>query len=70
VTSGLPFEVVDGLVIDIISNLPRDTHGNGRGKRVGGREMHIVVIVVSSCRSWFRSRSVSGAGARDGVQSL
>ena len=32
-TSGLPFEVVDGRASDIIPNLPRSTHGSGRVKR-------------------------------------
>jgi hypothetical protein len=35
-TSGLPFEVVDGRASDIILNLPRGTHGSGRVKRRKG----------------------------------
>lgn len=59
-TSGLPFEVVDGRASDIILNLPRGTHGSGRVS--GGREMHSVVIDVSGYSSWFRS--VGSRGGR------
>ena len=59
-TSGLPFEVVDGRASDIILNLPRGTHGSGRVS--GGREMHSVVIDASGCSSWFRS--VGSRGGR------
>ena len=59
-TSGLPFEVVDGRASDIISKLPRGTHGSCRGKRRKG--VHSVVIVASGCRSWFMS--VGSRGGR------